>query len=866
MGALDRYREKRNFARTPEPSGGGAGGGSAGSTEPSRRFVVQKHAARRTHFDLRLESGGRFTSWAVPKGPSADPETKRLAVHVEDHPLDYGDFEGVIPKGEYGAGAVIIWDRGLYRPVGDSEDSEEALERGLEDGKLEFVLLGERLKGRWTLVRMKGGEAQENWLLIKKRDVHAELGHPDGLVERHRDSVVSGRSLDDPTLGGVTAEEEAAASRPPVDTRPMLAQSGAALPEGEAWCFELKIDGIRAICWARPIGAPHIYSRRGHRLEEAFPEIADRLELLARRCGCEFVIDGEIVAAAGEGGPSFGDLQPRLNLRDPREIAHWAKVKPAEIHVFDLLSIDGEDLRDRPLSDRKERLRAVLKSASHGLYYVPHDVASGTAVLERARREGWEGVVAKRLQSRYLSGERTPNWVKVKELAQQEFVVCGWTEPQGGRHGFGALVVGYYDESDHDAGLLCAGRVGSGFSDADLRRISEMLEALEQETSPFAEVPEDLRGAHWVRPELVAQVKFLEWTRDDRLRQPVFLGLRTDVEPHLVVREGRVDDVPQGPPVALTPEVQSLIQTLEALERDGEDGELAVEGRRLKVTNLRKVFWPDAGVTKGELLRYYLSVAPAILPAIGDRPLTLERYPNGITGEMFYQQRMPGPIPAGVRTVALEIDGEPAERVIGGDLYTLLYTVQLAAISQHVRPSRLGTLEEMDYSVLDLDPGEDVPFCAVRETALAVREQLQRLGLRGYPKTSGASGVHIVIPLQAGTSYETGRLLAELIANLVARAHPDLGTVQRAVSKRGARVYLDFLQNRRGSTIASAYSVRPRPGATVSTPLGWSELERDFQPEHFSLRSISDRVNAVGDLWAGCLSDANDVREVLELL
>jgi bifunctional non-homologous end joining protein LigD len=321
-----------------------------------------------------------------------------------------------------------------------------------------------------------------------------------------------------------------------------------------------------------------------------------------------------------------------------------------------------------------------------------------------------------------------------------------------------------------------------------------------------------------------------------------------------------------GPPVERTPVIEALIQTLEALEGAGEDGDVIVDGRRLKLTNLQKPFWPETGATKGELLRYYLSVAPAILPVVGGRPLTLERYPNGITGEMFYQQRMPGPVPDGVQTVTLDVDGETAERVVGGDLYTLLYTVQLAAITQHVWPSRVGSLDDMDYTVLDLDPGAGVPFSAVRDAALATREQLERLGLRGYPKTSGASGMHIVIPLGEATSYETGRLLAELVAQVVARSQPDLTTVQRVVSKRGPRVYLDFLQNRRGATVASAYSVRPRPGATVSAPLSWAELERDLQPADFDLRSMRERLEAVGDLWVACRTDANDVREVLELL
>jgi bifunctional non-homologous end joining protein LigD len=858
VGELDKYREKRDFDRTSEPDG------SDGPPAPAsaRRFVVQKHAARRTHFDLRLEIGGALVSWAVPKGPSADPATKRLAVHVEDHPLAYGEFEGGIPKGEYGAGTVIIWDRGRFEPTGETVDSEEALVRGVRDGKLDFLLYGERMRGRWSLVRMKGAEGENNWLLLKKKDVYAEPGEPEGLVERYLDSVVSGRGLDDPSLVEESSDALSEPAVAPVDSQPMLAQAADELPHGEAWCFELKLDGIRAIGWAEPSGAVHVYSRRGGKLETKFPEIAEALELLARRSGHAFVIDGEIVAAASEGTPSFEDLQPRFNLRGAAEIARESRARPAEMHLFDCLWLDGEDLRDLPLSQRKERLRALTKAAGQRLHYVGHDVARGGVTAERARRQGWEGVVAKRLNSRYRSGERSPDWLKVKQLQRQEFVVGGWTDPQGGRIGFGALVVGHYEGDE----LRCAGRVGSGFSDRQLETIAERLGQLAIDEPRFAQVPDVVKDAHWVEPELVAEVKFLEWTREGQLRQPVFLGLRPDKDPRRVVRELGAAEPAPGPPVSLTAELQSLIQTLQALEERGEDGELSVEGRRLKVTNLNKVLWPDIGATKGELLRYYVSVAPAILPVVADRPLTLERYPNGITADMFYQQRMPGPMPDGVRTVTLDVDGEPAERVLGGDLFTLLYTAQLAAISQHVWPSRLASLEDMDYSILDLDPGEGVPFSAVREAALAVHEQLQRLGLRGYPKTSGASGLHIVIPLQAGTSFETGRLLAELVANLVAKSQPDLTTVQRVVSKRGARVYLDFLQNRRGATVASAYSVRPRPGATVSAPLNWQELAHDIQPQDFSIRTMRQRLGDVGDLWAAPRGDANDVREVLELL
>lgn len=867
--SLAEYERKRDFRKTPEPARSSSPRGAA-----QRHFVVQKHAARRTHFDLRLEWGGTLKSWAVPKGPSLDPKEKRLAVHVEDHPVEYASFEGRIPKGEYGAGPVIIWDHGTYVPIYPSADAtDEELEEGLRDGKVEFELFGERMKGKWGLIRIRGsapGDAagKEPFLLLKKKDEHASTARD--LVSEYHTSVVSGLTLQEVNDAGakgkrVRARGPGAVAAEAPDFQPMLAERSEELPGGSGWVLEEKIDGVRVIVRAGPEDVRFV-SRTGQRLEPAFPEVAQAVRRLAERSGASFVLDGELAIRDARGRARFEEIQPRINLKNSSDIQGWARRRPAELFLFDCLWANGLYFADRPLMERKVALRELLRFADDGVHELAWwdaDAESGD-IWRRAQEERWEGLVAKRPDSRYLSGRRSREWVKVKLVNQEEFVVVGWTDPEGGRSGFGALLLGYHDEAGK---LRYAGRAGTGFSAADLAAIAAELAPLETATSPCVDPPDEA-GLHWVEPRLVAAVKFQEWTKDRRLRAPVFLGLRRD-KPANRVRitgqeiAGATTDL--GP--AATPELDALLGDLERAEATGKDLRATADGVELTFTNLAKVLWPEDGVTKGDLLRYYARVSPWLCPALADRPLHLERYPDGIDGERFWQQRAPSPAPQGIPTVAMEDDGEEVERLVGGSPATLLYTTQLAAIPQHPWPSRVGSLESMDYAILDLDPGPEVTFDRVRDVARWARDELDRLDLVAFLKTSGGRGLHIVIPLGPGATYETGRLLTQLVAALVQRRHRARATLERTLKKRPQdKVYLDCFQNEYGKTIASVYSVRPRPGAPVSTPLRWDELDADLDPLDFRLRDVFERFESVGDLWAPARTRANRVEEVIERL
>lgn len=870
---LEEYQRKRHFEKTPEPAAPPArretrraeGAGAA----RRRTFVIQKHAARRTHFDLRLEWGGTLKSWAVPKGPSLDPKEKRLAVHVEDHPLEYGEFEGRIPKGEYGAGPVIIWDRGEYVPIYPSaEATDDELEEGCRQGKVEFELFGERLRGKWGLIRIRGSappdaEGKEPWLLIKKKDEHASTSRDP--VSEYQTSVVSGLTLAEMEEDGSRRRSRRAGAAGAVaaqapDFQPMLAERAEQLPPGEGWCFEEKIDGIRVIARVGP-GEVRLLSRTGQRLERAFPEVAARLARLADRAHGSFVLDGELAVRDARGRPHFEEIQPRINLKGAGEIEAWARLKPAELFAFDCLWAHGLYFADRPLAERKRALSEVLRDAGEGIHEVEWWEGEGEELRGRAEAEGWEGLVAKRRDSRYQSGRRSRDWLKVKLVNQEEFVVVGWTDPEGGRSGFGALLVGYYDEKGE---LRFAGRVGTGFDAEALRAIAEALAPLERETSPCVHPPDEA-GLHWAAPRLVAVVKFQEWTRDGRLRAPVFLGLRAD-KPATEVRmaAGGGPGADLGPP--LTPEIDALLTDLERAESNGRSLWAVVHGVELTLTNLEKTLWPGEGITKGELLRYYARISPWLLPVLAERPLHLERYPDGIEGERFWQQRAPPGVARGIPTVETEDEEDgPMERLVGGSLATLLYTTQLAAIPQHPWFSRVGSLELADYAVLDLDPGDEVTFDRVRDVARWTRDELERLDLVGFVKTSGGRGLHIVLPLSPSAPYAAARLLTQLVATLVARRQRTRTTLERSLKKRAPdKVYLDCFQNEHGKTIASAYSVRPRPGAPVSTPLRWDELDVDLDPQDFGVRDVWDRFPAVGDLWAPVRTRCNRIEQVID--
>ncbi|MGE5837296.1 MAG: DNA ligase D [Acidobacteriota bacterium] len=672
--------------------------------------------------------------------------------------------------------------------------------------------------------------------------------------------------------------------------------------------YEPKYDGIRALVdLAPPQGRarpPHvtIYSRNGNDKTAQFPAIVSALAQIARRLDGPALLDGEIVAVDPEGRPlGFQHIQGRIHRTTAGEIERGERDQPAVLVLFDILRDGDEDLRPLPLAARRLRLQERVRITApirNVIRLSEMTVDDGRPLLDRAKNEGWEGLIGKDGQSVYQSGRRSPAWRKLKLLKQQEFVIGGWTEPRQTRQHFGALLVGYYD----DGSLIFAGSVGTGFNQAELDRVAKLLRERETAASPFAEKIKTMERPHWVKPDLVTEIRFTEWTSDGLLRQPVYLGTRTDKKASEVVREdvGRKaegqrpkagasgpredsesasagarasgggapralneEDKAQGPrPKHRSDDLSSLLDVLTTLEKSKKDGDLSLpNGDTLRVTNLSKVFWPKLGITKGELMRYYVQVAPLILPCVDDRPLVMKRFPNGVAGPAFYQQRHPEKTPPGVRREVLPEDIEPIDeegprdRLIGGSLTTLLYMTQLAAISQDPWFSRVADPLSQDHTAIDLDPGEGATFKQVLDVARWVKDELDRYGIPAVPKTSGSRGLHIYIRLPPHTSYETGQLLAQMIATTVANAHPKVATVERWVKRRPrGTVYVDYLQNILGKTLATAYSARATDYAGVSTPLTWAEVARGVDPTDFTVRTAPARFNKVGDLWAPVLT------------
>jgi bifunctional non-homologous end joining protein LigD len=639
--------------------------------------------------------------------------------------------------------------------------------------------------------------------------------------------------------------------------QPMLASLADAPLDDPDLVYEPKYDGIRAIAEVAPPGRVRLWSRLGNEKTAQFPEVAGALARWARRRKAPVVLDGEIVALDANGEPTgFQQLQRRVHLTAGR-----VEGGPVAYIAFDLLRDGNIDLRDRPLVERRAALERLLRQTGSPILRLSEIArGDGRQLYRRALDSGWEGLIAKHGQSVYKSGKRTPDWRKLKIVQEQEFVVGGWTEPRQTRAYFGALLLGVYE----DGALVYVGHTGTGFNERELARVMSVLKPLETAGSPFRDRPRTNERPHWVRPALVAQIKFTEWTADGKLRHPVYLGLRDDKDPREVRRErtsrlhaattvrlsssrapGAGTGAAEGrrPPAA--PATDPL-QQLRALEDGRRDGRIVLpDGRSLAVTNLHKIFWPRQKLTKGDLFRYYVQAAPFVLPAIADRPLVMKRFPNGITGQPFYQHRASDVIP-GVR---VETVGDRPQ-LVGGDLLTLLYTTQLAAISQDPWFSRIGSPECADYAALDLDPAPGVAFRRVLEVALWIREELESLGAVGVPKTSGADGLHVYVPMPPRTPYEAGLVFCQIIATVVAQKHPRHATIERAVNRRGKRVYIDCLQNVLGKTLASAYSARASEYAGVSTPLSWNEVDAGVDRQDFTIRSVPERLRAVGDLWA----------------
>jgi bifunctional non-homologous end joining protein LigD len=901
---LTEYRRKRDFARTQEPSGD--------TTEsPARRgklrFVIQKHAARNLHFDLRLELDGVMKSWAVPKGPSLDPSVKRLAMQVEDHPIDYNTFEGTIPKGEYGGGSVMLWDRGTYTADAASTPAEEedAIRQGLARGDLKITFHGARLHGSFALVRMKfsrdrSSSSKPQWLLIKHRDKFAT---DEDVVAENMTSVESGRTMEeiasgkskvwrsnrapnDPVVKSGPAKKVAAASSAPAPSfgslEPMYASIGTEIP-GDGWTFEPKYDGIRVLAFTTATDVKLI-TRNGKDKAAQFPEVVAALKKLASQTKRAFLLDGEIVALIDGKPARFQELQGRMHVKEPRTIERLSTSTPAAIALFDIL-VDGDDaLITKPWTERRARLlKLVGKRTAPHLWVTESIEGDGKKMLERARRQGWEGIIAKRMDSTYEPGKRPRSWLKLKIEFREEFVVGGYTDPRNAREYIGALLLGYFDKNR----FIYAGHTGGGFTRQGLNDMYDRLKPLERKTSPFEETPKTNEKAHWVKPEVVVEVKFSEWTADRRLRQPIFIGLRDDKDAKDVeIEAASVQRKPVRKSVAASRNTRvkvpgrakstktsvakvdnnSLLEQLSSIEKAGGGGTLDFgKGKSLKVSNLDKVFFPKEKYTKGDVMRYYTRIADFILPTVQDRPLVLKRFPNGIDGEAFYQHKAAESTPPGVRVEVIKTDGADKEtRIIGGDLLTLLYTIQLGAISVDPWHSRVQSLAYSDYTIIDLDPGSRANFARVVQVARWAKEVIDGFGLHAAIKTSGSTGLHIYLPLPPNTPNDAATLVAQMIATKVADAHSKEATIERSVKARGAAtVYVDYLQNIQGKTVAGPYCVRAKPGATVSTPLKWTELTDDLDPREFHLGNAAERFEKLGDIWNEAMRKKNSLRALI---
>ncbi len=853
---LDEYRRKRDFKTTPEPAGGGE------APHDSLSYVIQKHAASRLHWDFRVELGGVLLSWAVPKGPSYDTADKRLAMHVEDHPLDYGGFEGIIPKGEYGGGTVMLWDRGWWEPY---EGTPEEAEKQVANGMLKMVLHGERLQGRWVLVRTHGySRGGDSWLLIKEHDGGERASAHFNAIEEWTTSVGTGRTMDQIALGDEvwhsrpsghepTAANEVAElardsqRRAKVSSADLAALAGAVkaklpreqvvelatlvkdVPTGEDWLHELKFDGYRILAFAEK-DAVRLISRNGKDWTERFEPVATAVKELA--AGRDLLLDGEVVVLKPDGASNFQLLQNFAKRGTPAELHYY---------VFDLLHLDGWDLRGVRLIDRKPVLNALLAGATNGLVRrTDHITGSGDVFYAQACEHALEGVVSKLATSTYRAG-RQREWRKAKCLLRQEFVVVGYTDPGGTRSGFGALVLGVRDGDK----LIPAGRVGTGFTDASLAEILATLKPLERDSSPTDPAPKGAaaRGIHWVEPKLVAEVSFAEWTDVGQLRHPSFLGLRDDKPTDEVVMERPASLPPQTPPAEKP--------TRASKGSSAKSAPTQLEG--VKVTNPGRELWPDAGITKLEAMQYYESVAELMLPHVKERPLSLVRCPAGFTGECFYQKHIEN-FPKAVATVDIYEPDEkrsvPYARVTS--LASIIGLVQMGVLEIHPWGSRADDPNRPDRLVFDLDPDTELPFSQVAATALLLRSELSRLGLKSWLKSTGGKGLHVVVPVARSKSWDEVHDFSHVFVDSIVALEPSLFTSNMSKAKRGGRIFIDYLRNARGATSVAAYSTRARPGAPVSVPLDWSELDGIDRAPEYTVRNMGERIGAPGfrDPWA----------------
>jgi bifunctional non-homologous end joining protein LigD len=870
---LDRYRSKRSADRTPEPFGGSSG---LQNTGKGGVFVVQQHDARRMHYDFRLEMDGVLRSWAVPKGPSQNPSEKRLAMMVEDHPLEYGDFEGVIPEGNYGAGAVIVWDRGTYTMVDPAEGTPA---QAVDRGKLDFRLNGYKLHGEFTLVRTnprsatRAGERQQ-WLLVKKRDQYRDDAD---VLETHPRSVLSGLTVGEMedsskvaaaitvTLAGLKAPrlKGALAFR---DFPLMLAKLSEHQVDGAPWLFELKYDGVRALA-IRDGEHTRLFARSGREITNRYPEVTLAFNSLPYE---RFVMDGEITALDETGRPSFQLLQRRMHVDDRHQVARLSFAVPVHHFLFDLLVFDEFDLRRLTLEQRKNLLEQLIRRDGP-LRYCEHVIAHGRAFYDEVAKSGLEGIVAKRRDSPYR-GTRSGDWLKIKCPLQRRFAIGGYTDPEGTRTHFGALLLGMYDSRGE---LRFTDKVGTGFNRETLARIKAMLDPLSRPTSPFrkagADEPVPPRDAHFVEPRLVCEVRFGEWTNHGGIRHPSFLKLVPDAD----VRECLYGGPEEEDDTAVAANGDDLSEpggaireAAEPMAQKNHRQEPASDGHRTTTTHPEKVFWPREGYTKGEMVQYYRAIAGWMLPYLKDRPVMLTRYPDGIAGKSFYQKDAPAFAPRWIRKE--KIYSEDADREISFFIIdseeALAYVANLAAITIHIWSSRTPHLERPDWLLFDIDPKGSTTANAVT-VAREVAGVLKNLGMRAYLKTSGQMGLHVVAGLKPKYTYEQARMFSELVARLVVERMPELATINRNPHTRKGKVYIDYLQLGHGKTIAAPFSIRAQDGAPVSAPLKWNELRSDLDPRSYNITTMVERMKRLGtDPFLGSLTDQMSLEEALPTL
>lgn len=764
---LSEYSKKRKFRDTPEPV-------PKSKEQKSEKlvFVVQKHQSSHLHFDFRLEMEGVLKSWAIPKGPTMDPQIKRLAIETEDHPYDYKDFEGVIPAGNYGAGTVEIWDKGNYQA---ENGGESVLIAGYKNGHISLILEGEKLKGKFSLVRTKNDEKKQ-WLFFKNPyDFLGEI------------------------------KMEAPESPMPHHVSPMLATLTEEAFDSDDFIFEIKWDGYRAIAEVSRYGV-NLYSRNQISFNKTFEEIVDALANIKH----EAVLDGEVVILDENGASKFQLMQ------------QYKKTKKGNLiyYIFDILFLDGYDLKELPLIERKKILKEVIGDSPY-LKFGDYIKKDGIKFFELAVSQGLEGIIGKKRDSPYRMGKRTREWLKIKTHLRQEAVIGGFTEPRGGRKYFGALVLGLYDKGK----LRYVGHTGGGFDDEKLEYIYSKLKPLESNKSPFEKIPKTNTRVHWIKPEISCEVSFTEWTADRNMRQPIFLGLK---------EEKKISTVGNG--------------------------------KSLKLTNLKKNYFPEDNFTKGDVIEYYKKISDLILPYLKDRPQSLLRMPDGINGKRFFQKDIDVAV-EGIKTQPIYSDSEDRRTnyIIGNDEKTLIYIINLGCIELNPWLSRIQNLDNPDFMVLDLDP-ENIQFKEVIKTAKVLKNILDSVDVKAYIKTSGKTGLHIFIPLNSKYSYEQIKQFGEIIARIVNKQLPDVTSTERMPEKRKKKVYIDFLQNRKGQTITPPYSLRPVKGLQVSTPLKWEELEENIKPADFTVNNIFERIEKYGDLFKPVLSEKTDLLKALNKL